>query len=112
MYTRANGLKVLVLARGVAKLNEKCGEGGGHTLISEISCVVHHAKLINLEIVAALGSTYYWRKVKAFRPLEGRRCDEIQFEWSHKLIISVENSFHARNRPRSFRRRRGGKTFC
>ena len=60
------------------------GEGGGHTLISEIlSCVVDHAKLMNLDIVAAVGFIYFWRKMKSFRPLEGRRCDEIQFEWSH-----------------------------
>ena len=57
MYTRANGLKVL---------------------LSEISCVVDHAKLMNLDIVAAVGFIYFWRKMKAFRPLEERCCDEIQ----------------------------------
>ena len=50
---------------------------------SEISCVVEHAKWRNLVIVAVLGFIYFWRKMKAFRPLEGRRCDEIQFEWIH-----------------------------
>ena len=35
-----------------------------------------HAKLPNLVIVAVVG-----RNMKAFRPLGGRRCDEIQFEW-------------------------------
>ena len=52
-------------------------------LVSEISCVVHNAKLPNLVIVAVLGSIYFWREMKAFRPLEGRGYDEIRFEWIH-----------------------------
>ena len=43
------------------------------------SCVVDHAKLPNLVIVAIVGFIYFWRKMKAYRSLEGRRCDEIQF---------------------------------
>ena len=42
--------------------------------------MVDHAKLPNLVNVAVVGFIYFWRKMKAFRPLEGRRCDEIQFE--------------------------------
>ena len=38
----------------------------------------------NLVIVVVLGRfIYFWRKMKAFRPLEGRHCDEINFEWIH-----------------------------
>ena len=37
-----------------------------------------------LVIVAVVGFRLYsWRKMKAFRPLEGRRCGENQFEWIH-----------------------------
>ena len=43
--------------------------------------MVDHAKLPNLVIVAVVG--FFWRKMKAFRPLEGRCCDEIQFEFIH-----------------------------
>ena len=53
------------------------------TLVWEINCVVDHAKLPNLVIVAVVGFIYFWRKVKAFRPLEGGQCGEIQFEWNH-----------------------------
>ena len=42
--------------------------------------MVDHAKLPNLVIVAVVGFIYFWRKMKAFRPLEGRRCGEIKFE--------------------------------
>ena len=52
-------------------------------LVSDISCVVHRAKLPNLVIVAVVGFIYFWTKMKAFRLLEGRRCDGIQFEWIH-----------------------------
>ena len=41
-------------------------------------CVVDHAKLPNVVIVgivAVVGFIYFWRKMKAFRPLEERRCD-------------------------------------
>ena len=51
-------------------------KNGVTMLVSEIRCVVHHAKLPNLVIVAVLGFIH-------FCPLEGRRCDEIQFEWIH-----------------------------
>ena len=45
--------------------------------------MVDHAKLPNVVIVAVVGFIYFWRKVKAFRPLEGGQCGEIQFEWNH-----------------------------
>ena len=41
-------------------------------LISEISCVVDHAKLSNLVTAAVARFIYFWRKMKAFRPLEDR----------------------------------------
>ena len=56
---------------------------GVTTLILEISCVVDHAKLPNVVIVAVVGFIYFWRQMKAFRPLEGRCYDKIQFEWIH-----------------------------
>ena len=52
-------------------------------LVSEISSVVDHAKLPNFIIVASVGYIYFWRKMKAFGLLEGRCCDEIEFEWIH-----------------------------
>ena len=39
---------------------------------------VDHARLPNFVIAAFIGFICFWRKMKAFRPLEGRRCDEIQ----------------------------------
>ena len=39
---------------------------GVTTLVSEISCVVDHAKLPNLVIVAIVGFIYFWRKIKPF----------------------------------------------
>ena len=56
---------------------------GVTTLVSVISCVVNRAKLTNLVNVAVVEFIYFWRKMKAFRPLEGRCYDEIQFEWIH-----------------------------
>ena len=44
-------------------------KSGVTRLVSEISCVVDHAKLPNLVIVAVVGLIYFWRKMKAFRPL-------------------------------------------
>ena len=35
---------------------------GVTTLVSEISCVVNHAKLPNLVIVAVVDFIYFWRK--------------------------------------------------
>ena len=52
-------------------------ELGVTMLVSEISCVVDHAKLSNLVIVAFARFIYFCRKMKAFQPLEGRHCDEI-----------------------------------
>ena len=91
-------------------------------LVSEISCVVDRAKLPNLVIVAVVGFIYFWRKMKAFRPLEGRRCGEIQFEWIHVVnyysrklsftLIIVPNPFLRTPDGydgRSFRRRGGEK---
>ena len=51
-------------------------------LVSEISCVVNRAKLPNLVIVAVVGFIYFWCKMKAFRPLEGRRYDEFNLNGS------------------------------
>ena len=45
--------------------------------LSLISSVVDHAKLPNLVVVAVIEFIYFLRKMKAFRPLQGRRCDEI-----------------------------------
>ena len=77
-------------------LCQKCKKKlGVTTLVSEISCVVDHAKLPNLVIVAVVGFIYFWRKMKAFRPLEGRRCDEIQFEWIHLVNYYNRKPFFA-----------------
>ena len=97
-------------------------------LVSEISCVVDLAKLPNLVIIAVVGFIYFWRKMKAFHPLEGRRCGEIQFEWIHLVnyysrkpsftLKIVQNPFLRTpegNDGRSFRRRGGEKKkklFC
>ena len=35
---------------------------GVTTLVPEISCVVDHAKLPNLVIIAVVGFIYFWRK--------------------------------------------------
>ena len=53
------------------------------TLVSEISSVVHHAKLPNFVIVAVLGFICFLKKMKAFRPLAERCYEEIIFEWIH-----------------------------
>ena len=59
--------------------------------------LLDYAKLPNLVIVAVLGFIYCWRKMKAFRPLEGRRCDEIKFEWIHHVdYYSLKPSFTPR----------------
>ena len=57
-------------------------EIGFTTLVSEISCVVEHAKLPNL-IGHCSRCRLHLRleQMKAFRPMEGRRCDGTQFEW-------------------------------
>ena len=83
--------------------------------------MVDHAKLPNLVIVAVVGFIYFWRKMKDFRPLEGRRCGEIQSERIHVVnYYSRKPSFTLKIVPnpflgtldgydgRSFRRR-GGK---
>ena len=53
-------------------LCQKCKKkkSGVTRLLSEISCVVDHAKLPNLVIVAIVAFIYFWRKMKAFRPQE------------------------------------------
>ena len=38
-------------------------KSGVTTLVWEISCVVDHAKLPNLVIVAIVGFIYFWRKI-------------------------------------------------
>ena len=60
-------------------------KSGVTTLVSEISCVVDHAKLSNLVIVAIVAFIYFWRKMKGFRPLEGRALMKIKFD------LNVEN---------------------
>ena len=60
-----------------------CNKLGVITLVSEISCIVHHAKLPNFVVVAVLGFIYFLRKMKAFRPLAERRYEDIIFEWIH-----------------------------
>ena len=48
-------------------LCQKCKNKLGVTmLVSEISCVVDHAKLPNLVNVAVIGFIYFWRKMKDF----------------------------------------------
>ena len=64
-------------------MSEMQKKWGVTTFVSEISCVEDHAKFQILVIVAVLGFIYFWRKIKAFRLLEGRRSDEIIFEWIH-----------------------------
>ena len=54
-----------------------------------------HGKLPNLVTVAVLGFAYFWRKIKAFFPLEARRCDEVKCEW----IIKSKTFFHAKSFP-------------
>ena len=70
-------------------------ELGVTTLVSEIICVVDHAKLPNLVIVAVFDFIFFLRKMKAFRPLEGRRCGEIQFEWIHVSNTLPHCTIHA-----------------
>ena len=80
-------------------------ELGVTMLISEISCVVYHAELPNLVIVAVVRFIYFWRKMKAFRPLEGR-CyyGEIQFEWIHLVNYYSRKAFFTlkNNHPKPF----------
>ena len=54
-------------------------------LVSEISCVVDRAKLTKLGHCSSSQFHLFLEKTEilTFRPLEGRRCDEIQFEWIH-----------------------------
>ena len=57
--------------------------------VSKISCV----------IVAVVGFIYFWRKMKAFQPLERRRCDKIQFYQKkngshHQLPVSEHYISH------------------
>ena len=44
--------------------------------------MVDRAKLPNLVNVAVVSFIYFWRKMKAFPPLEGRRCDELYLNGS------------------------------
>ena len=53
--------------------------GGHHDCFRDtVSCMVDHTKLPNLVIVAVVRFNYFWRKMKAFQPLEGRCCATIQ----------------------------------
>ena len=49
--------------------------GGHHARF--VSCVIDHISLPNLVIVhvAVVGFIYFWREIKAFPPLDGRRCE-------------------------------------
>ena len=84
---------------------------GVTTLVSEISCVVDHAKLPNLVIVAIVGFIYFWRKMKAFWPLEGRCYDEIYYSRKPSFTLKIlQNPFLQTPDGydgRSFRRRGG-----
>ena len=60
-------------------------------LVSEISCVVDHAKLPNFVIVAVVGFIYFWRKMEAFRPLEEDTVVKFNLSGTIKYIIAVEN---------------------
>ena len=65
---------------------------GVATRVSEIIKLCGRpAKLPNMVSAAVVGFIYFWRKMKAFRPLEGRRCDEIQFEWVHLVNYYSQN---------------------
>ena len=94
------------------------------TLVLEISCVEDHAKLPHLVIVDVVSFIYFsWRKMKAFRPLGGRRhYGEMKFEWTQLVnYYSRKPSFTLKivqdpflQTPdgydgRSFRRRGGEK---
>ena len=93
------------------------------TLVSEINRVEDHAKLPHLVIVAVVGFIYFsWRKMKACRPLGGRRYGEMKFEWTQLVnYYSRKPSFTLKINQdpflrtpdgydgRSFRRRGGEK---
>ena len=57
---------------------------GVSTIFSEISCVVEHAKLPNLVIIAVVGFICFWIKIKAFRPLEEDAVMKFNFNGSIK----------------------------
>ena len=95
---------------------------GVTTLVSEISCVVDHAKLPNLVIVAIVGFIYFWKKIKAFRPLEEDTVVKFNLNGIHVVgFYSLKLSFTLKivQNPflrtpdgydgRSFRRRGGEK---
>ena len=53
-------------------------------LVSEIRCVVDHAKLPNLVIVAVNSRLHLLSEKNESLAITGRRhCGEIQFEWIH-----------------------------
>ena len=89
-------------------------ELGVTTLVSEISCVVDHATLPKLVIVAIVGIIYFWRKMKAFRPLKFEWINLVNY-YSRKLsftLIIVQNPFLRTTDGydgRSFQRRNGEK---
>ena len=64
------------------KMKKKMKNWGITTVVWKISCVVDRAKLPNLVSVTVVVFIYFWRKIKAFRPLEGRRCDELNLNGS------------------------------
>ena len=68
----------------MSEMPKKIKKWGITTFVSEISCVEDHAKFQILVIVAVLGFIYFWRKIKAFRLLEGRRSDELYLNGSIK----------------------------
>ena len=55
--------------------------------------MVDHAKLPNLVIVAVVGFTYYWRKMKGFRPLEGRALMKFDLNvGNHHSFVKFQGS--------------------
>ena len=84
--------------------------------------MVDHAKLPNLVIVAVVGFIYFWRKMKAFRPLEEDTVVKFNLNGIHVVdFYSLKLSFTLKivQNPflrtpdgydgRSFRRRGGVK---
>ena len=74
------------------------------TVVWKISCVVDRTKLPNLVSVTVVVFIYFWKKIKAFRPLEGRRCDELNLNGSIQQIRLLQSKtfFHPKKRPKTF----------
>ena len=75
--SRENLLTFRICSRNSKKL-------GVTTLVSEISCVVDHAKLPHLVIdIAVVGFIYFSEKNESLSTTGRKHCHEIQFEWIH-----------------------------